>query len=218
MHAKFKEDKSLINCWGNPAIGSFALEAYNDKGISWDHCREQFAAKFSSVTNGFYFSHAEGRSLDVAEFVSKFEQIIFSNMNSILDCSFFAKTSKTGVLWIEPSNFWLDCLIKRSLLTIIMRCGLNYSLTKDNFDDALFGNYKESEYLKETRSATLRFMFGFTKFTGAIKNVSNYASVQKHGWREEFQKLDDCSIRRRLVLPEGEQVEKSIVGMESLWI
>lgn len=217
MKARFAEQKNLLKCWTIPPVGNFALEACNDKAIVWDHCREQFAAKFNSVTSGFYFSHPENRGHDVAEFITKFELIVAANRAKSFNTSIFRKTCKNSIIWIEPSFFWIDCLIKRSLLTILLRCGINYDMSLDNFDDALFGEYKESEYVRETRSATLRFLFGFTKFNGPVHNVANYASVQKHGWREEFQNLDDCSIRRRLILPEGELHEISIVGMESLW-
>ena len=41
----------------NPAVGSFGLEKEEGKMNHWDHCREQFAAKFDEKTTGFYFSH-----------------------------------------------------------------------------------------------------------------------------------------------------------------
>jgi hypothetical protein len=59
-------------------------------------------------------------------------------------------------------------------------------------------------------------MFGFTQFTGK-SNVNPNSTVIKHGWREEFLRLDDFAVRRRLVLPKDVNREMSIVGIETLW-
>ena len=150
-------------------------------------------------------------SEDIGEFLTKFEIIIGLKYNSV-----FSKTERNNVTWIEPSLFWRSCYLRRSLLTLVLRCAMNYRIKKDNFDDALFGDYKECLYVKETKSAFLRFMFGFTQFTGKL-NVNPNSTVIKHGWREEFLRLDDFAVRRRLVLPEDVNREMSIVGIETLW-
>ena len=60
-------------------------------------------------------------------------------------------------------------------------------------------------------------MFGFTQFTGQKPIAAlQPQTVIKHGWREEFQKIDETLIRRRLVSP-NESKESSLVGLESLW-
>lgn len=211
MKAFFCGTKKL-NCKVQPAVGSYALDSDSSKDVYWDHCREQFAAKFNDKTPGFYFCHLASKSQDIANFLTKFETIIGN-----VELSTYCHTNKKTVIWISPNKLWTGCSINRSLMTIVVRCGLNYDSEKDNFDDALFGNYKENTYLKETRSATLRFLFGFTKFSGIINPVHSSSTVVKHGWREEFKSLDDISVRRRLSLPEGEKKESCIVGMESLW-
>ena len=210
MKAKFIDTKK-INCHVIPPVGNYALEVNSPKDVHWDHCREQFAAKFNELTSGFYFSHLK-KAESIGEFVSKFELIV-----GVCEPSVFANTEKENVMWIQPSGFWKDCQMKRSLLTILIRCGLNYDIETDNFDDALFGEYKESLYIRETRSAMLRFMFGFTQFTGIVNPISPSTSLVKHGWREEFMKLDDSTIRRKLILPEGKAKEISIIGVEALW-
>jgi hypothetical protein len=213
MNINFHETIKKIKTHVCPPVGSYALESEPPKDVRWDNCLEQFAAKFKDNTIGFYFSHLSGKSLDIGSFLTKFENIL-----NIKDTSFFSKTEKQNILWIEPSDFWKNCQIKRSLLTIIIRCGMNYNFEKDNFDDALFGQYKETVYVKETRSAILRFMFGFTKFNGTIKSIIPKATVIKHGWREEFVHSDDFLVRKKLILPEGRKEEKNIIGLESLWI
>lgn len=198
-----------------PPQGNYALDNNDpEKQFHWDHCREQFAAKFTDAdSKGFYFSHPEKKGRDVANFISKFENIVDFTQS----VSHFSETNRNVILWVGISSFWLPCMMKRSLLTILLRCGMHYDSEKDNFDDALFGEHKDNIYARETRSAILRFMFGFTQFTGPKPADIFQTSVVKHGWREEFQKLDDSIIRRRLVLPEGKVKEASIVGLESLW-
>lgn len=209
--AKFRAKKKF-KFISQPLVGSFALEIDPPKDVRWDHCREQFAAKFNESIEGFYFSHPIGKSYDIGEFINKFELII-----GVENYTEFAITEKQNILWIKQSDFWTNCQIKRSLFTILIRCGMNYDAKIDNFDDVLFGEYKENIYLKETKSALLRFMFGFTYFTGKINNYTS-TTVVKHGWKEEFSKLDNSTIRRRLILPDCKKIKSSIVGLESLWL
>jgi hypothetical protein len=219
MKSRFGDKKYFKSCYGAPPVGNYALEVEPPKSPHWYHCREQFATKFGTDTVGFFFSHPSGKGEGVAEFVVKFETILgLDALSKPFDYSSFALTTKDNILWTQPSDFWKDCYIKRSLLTMILRCGMNYDPAQDNFDDALFGEqYKETLYVRETRPALLRFMFGFTKYTGQTPTAGSYTSVIKHGWREEFMKMDEATIRRRLVLPEGETREPSIIGLESLW-
>ena len=216
MKAKFLDKKILYSCWANPPEGSLALHPVHDKGIHWHHCREQFAARFNESTPHFYLAHPLRKDKDIAQLLNSFESIVASNINTPFEHTVFAQTNRKTILWIKPSRFWVDCQIKRSLLTLVLRCGKNYEIRKNNFDDALFGNYKECQYLKETKPAVLRFMFGFTKYVGRI-NVSAYETVQKHGWREEFYRLDSPSIRKKLTLPDGEKKLNNIIGLETLW-
>lgn len=208
MNASFGPTKELKQFYSNPPPGHFALEPDPSKTIHWDHCREQFAAKFNEKTEGFYFSHPENKGENVANFLIKFEDIIELEVFST-----FSKTNKDTILWIDIAPFWLNCFMKRSLLTILLRCGINYD---SDFDEALFGTqFKESIYTIETKPAIMRFMFGFTKFTG--QEVSGaFQSVIKHGWKEEFQKLDNFTIRNKLVSPNKEK-ETTFLVIDSLW-
>lgn len=218
MKPQFGEQKQFKQCYGTPKEGHFALEAEPPKSVHWDHCREQFAAKFNETTSGFFFSHPVNKGENVAEFLAKFETILAAGLTTPFSFSHYAKTTRETILWVAPARFWVDCHMKRSLLTLVMRCGMNYDPAADNFDDALFGEqFKETQYARETRPALMRFMFGFTRYTGSLPNLGSYTSVIKHGWREEFMKMDEPTIRRRLVLPEGEPKEISIIGIESLW-
>ena len=208
MQAKFGQ-KKYFKCPVIPPVGNFALDP-NEFPIHWDKCREQFAVKFDEFTPGFYFSHPQDKAFNIAEFIAKFESVL-----EIKDLTSFCLTNKQSVLWIEPSYFWKNCQMKRSLFTLIIRCGFNYSLEKDNFDDALFGDYEETVYIKETKLAVLRFMFGFTQFVGRIQPCFAFTTVIKHGWREEFIKSNLAEIRNKLT--NVEKIQENFISKGSIW-
>jgi len=211
--AKFGAVKEFKQSYSLPPVGNFALEVEPPKAPHWDHCREQFASKFNEAVQGFYYSVHTNTCEDVAEFLVKCEEII-----GVDDFSTFSKTEKSTILWVVPSKFWLDCEMKRSFLTMVLRCGLNYSRDKDNFDEALFSEmYKENKWARETKSATMRFLFGFTRWTEQRPRDTTPYMNSKHGWHEEFSRMDNLGIRKKLALPEGKVIEPSIIGVESLW-
>lgn len=209
MAAKFLENKNFKQFYATPLKGNFSLDS---NPVAWENCREQFAAKFHENITGFYFSHAPDKGDDIAEFLTKFENVI----NVPNTC--FSKTNRSFAIWIEPASFWRNCEIKRSLLTIILRAAANYDKNKDNFDDALFNPlFSDNQYIRETKLAIMRFMFGFTSFTGNYKNIPS-ATVHKNGWREEFQYADEPSIRRLLVKPTKEKEISTLIGLDTLWL
>jgi len=222
MKVTFGDKKPLSQCYSIPPEGQFALESDGEKALHWDHCREQFLGKFKDNIQGFYFSHKPETGENIAGFVLKFEEVIKSELDNLVH-SQFSQTEKENVLWIQPGVFWRDCLLKKSLLTLLVRCGINYHCDKDNFDDALFSEYSENKYARETKSAILRFLFGFTKFTGAVSqnppvsNMGTSSTLIRHGWHAEFEKSSVYDIRRKLIRPQATSQEISLVGVESLW-
>lgn len=219
MNVVFKEEKQFQACYGDPPNGNFALEYDVHRRVHWDHCREQFAAKFNEGIVGFFFSHPEEKSIDIAQFIRKFEIVLgIHELLNPFEFSQFSKTNKAKIIWVEPSLFWRNCAMKRSLLTILMRCTINYNHLEDNFDEVLFSEqYKENLYLRESRSATLRFMFGFTNFVGQLPVPSAYSAVLKHGWREEFFKQEDSVIKKKLLLPEDQINKISSIDLDAIW-
>jgi len=210
--------REITMTYCNPPSGGFAIEKEANRLVNWDHCREQFAVRFLEKTEGFYFCHKACEADSVTCFLNKFENILSTSEGcDLMEKTQFAHTNQEKVLYVKPSSFWKDCFFKRSLFTILARCSQNYLPHKDNFDEALFSpNFKESTYTYETKPAVLRFMFGFTKYTG-ISPVTAESTVVKHGWKEEFYKLDESEIRNRLVLPDGVKKKCNIVGSDSLW-
>jgi len=219
MTAVLLPSRNVILAYCSPPTGNFGLEAdVADRVATWDHCREQFAAKFNDKTKGFFFSHKDCKTQELADFIIRFEQIAQSSRKNFrFKYSQFSPTSSVNITYIQPSKFWLDCYFKRSLFTILCRCAINYEATTRKFEDVLFDSrVKDSAYLVETKPAVLRFMFGFTKYVG-ISPVLGESTVIKHGWVEEFQKLDIQAIRKRLVLPDNMKKYSNIVGTDSLW-
>lgn len=204
----FGELKEFRQVYALPPIGNFALDVDPPKEPKWQHCREQFAPQFNRDVKGFYYS--TNNCEDVAEFVVKCEEII-----GIGEHSSFSKTEKDIVLWVIPSSFWVNCEMKRSFLTMILRCGLNYNREKDNFDDALFSEqFSENKWARETKLATMRFLFGFTYWTGEQPYFS-FLNTNKHGWHEEFQNLDIFTVKKRLV--SLDKPRESNIGFDTLW-
>lgn len=218
MLAKFNETHNIILPYCTPNVGNFALESDSGRITHWDTCREQFASKFNQDLNGFYFSHKEDKGYDIANFLHRFENIIKScDKNFVLENTEFAFTSSPCVMHVKVSPFWKECYFKRSLFTIIIRCGSNYDNQSNNFDECLFNpDFKECVYLLETKLAVMRFLFGYTKYTGT-QPVPNGSSVLKHGWKEEFKNEDCHSIRQKLILPENLAGSTNIVGLDSIW-
>jgi len=207
---------SLTHCV--PPSGNFGmLSACGSYVQSWDHCREQFAVKFTETTKKFFFAHESGRGLAVASFILRFEDVLRLGRQEDFESSNFKMTNFSRLMLCCPGDFWLSCYYRRSLLTLLLRCGLNYDHQKDNFDDALFGSqHKENQYIRDTKQSVMRFMYGFTRFTGEAPAASG-VTVIKHGWKEEFEGLDTNSLRARLVAPTPRSKECSFVGSESLW-
>lgn len=172
----------------------------------------------STDMRGFFFTHHEGKSDDVAAFIAKAEEIV-SISGLRFDPSSFRKTNKTNIVWIEPGTLWRNGTISMSLLTLMLRSSLNYDTAGDNFQDCLFGNFQENRMIRETRHAVLRFMFGFTEYVGELPPMNNQSynsTLVRHGWHSEFNFTDLATIKKKLVSTrEGPQNEK--FGFDFIW-
>jgi hypothetical protein len=184
-----EEIKQCNQLMGNPEIGYYALFRPDPNcSPNWQKCRETFAGEFDSATAGFYFSHDDGQSENIARFINKVEIVA-----DIDEKSLFYLTDKSFAMWIEPSMFWRECVLKRSLLTAFLRCGMKYKWEQDNFDDALWSQ----SYTKITEHAVKRFLFGFTK----IASWEGYTTGNKNGWQTIFENKTVEQVRKQLVRP-----------------
>lgn len=178
-----------------PKTGAFSIEG---DPLDWIGCRDYFFSKFQEDTESFYFSIYPETHERVAAFIHRTEDILEIEAQSA-----FGRTNRSYVLWVRPSMFWRKCMVRRSLLTILLRAGLNYSPESDNYEDALYSE----EYIVETKDAVLRFFFGFTQF---VPRANNF-----RGWRSCFQGMDIPNIRKRLI--SSRQEDECLIGAETLW-
>lgn len=210
MPAHFKDKKFLLspNIDGEP--GWFSVE----HPLSFEKCRERFAVHFTHETTGFYFMHPPGWAENVAAFVHKTEEILEIQQDAY-EFSTFAMTNRERILWIEPSGFWKVCSLRRSLLTLILRAGMVYDVDKDNYEDAVFNQ----EHLRRTKKAIMRFLYGFTCYTGESLTPSPGATLIQRGWVAVFESKDEFFIKDTLVLPKSKTpIPISLPDMEeALW-
>jgi hypothetical protein len=197
------QPKKLITCVNVGAkAGSFAPDA---ESLLWENCRERFAKTFTACTTGFYFKHEPGQSPGVAGFIFKTESIL-----KLADYSRFAETNRASVMWAEPAQFWKECQMRRSLLTILLRAGMVYEPEKDNYEEALF----RQEYVVPTKRAVLRFLFGFTKYLGP--DLSTDGAVQFRGWKSVFDGVAEAELKKMLVWP-GPNPYTPHAPLDGLW-
>ena len=140
-HIVFKENKLNMSMNLDVRDGSFALD---QRPYQFETCRERFCPHFSMLTPGFFLKHPQGKGYSVATFLKKTEIILKQN-----EYSQYAMTNRDTVLWIEPTNFWKSCRMRRSLLTIFVRAGMVYDPKRDNYEEALFSE----QWAKPTKTA-----------------------------------------------------------------
>lgn len=178
---EFKPNKIHNSMYYEVEHGSFCLDIYP---YLYETCRERFARQWNENTDGFYFKHPENKGDSVAAFLRKTEIILKQEHYSN-----FAKTNRDTVLWIEPSKFWKSCRMRRSLFTILIRAGMNYNPSIDDYEQSLF-SYK---WAKATKIGIMRFLYGFTKYAGP-KIDDKIGSLETRGWKFVFESQTEQSI------------------------
>lgn len=169
-----------------PEAGSFgrskSKEAERYKVGQWHYCRELFHGQLQNL-DIFFFSHNVGKGHCIASFIDKIETMI-----DVYPKTKFGPTQRKTIMWIEPSRWWTAKGMRRSLFTILLRCGNAYSFNKDNFDEALLSD----PYVIETEYAVRRFLNGNTQYTG-----------RNRGWHKQFFSLnpDKKTIDSLLIKP-----------------
>jgi hypothetical protein len=204
MMPKFLERHLITSPTIDGEAGYFSLPC----PVAFDKCREKFASGFTEFTHGFYFMHHENRGTDIAHFLERVEGVL-----ELKEPSTYALTNRPHILWIAPSPFWRVCPMRRSLLTCLLRSGMVYEPTRDNLQEALFSY----EYLKRTRKALMRFLFGFTVYKG-VEITPNYdgATLVSKGWLSVFEFKEEEFIRQTLVAP---TTTVSVIDLgEPLWL
>lgn len=196
----FGKTKRFSQYNSRPSPGCYAT--HNPKGLKWVKCRDAFQKHFTPDSDGIYFSHEpcfgdRDQGIHVANFISHTETVLG------IKPSTFCRTNRNYAIWIELNEFWKECPIRRSLLTIFLRCALKYRLDVNNYDKTLF----DHPYIKSTKPAVMRFLFGFTHFNDRPNG----------GWKRTFERLTEEEIKQLLIWPPGKSKETCLVGAGSLW-
>ena len=131
----------------------------------WLFCREYFQDESKGIRR-MLFCHTMHRSKNIAFFINRTEEKLELKEKSVI-----GPTQRYNISWIRISPWWTQTSMKRSFFTILLRCGVNYKIKQNNFEEALFS----SVYTKRTSYAVKRFMEGHTRYTG-----------KKKGWYNQF--------------------------------
>ncbi len=199
----FGETKEFNPLYSKPNTGEYAIDSDD---IKWERCRERLAISFDQDTKGLYLCYPEGKFEDIATFVNKIENTLF-----LAEQSVFSKTTILNIMWIKIAPFWKDCYMKRSFFTMLPRAGFDYSTIENNYEQALF----KYPFLRDTKRAVMRFLFGFTKYVGTIPNINPQTTLLREGWVHYFQNKDDAYIRSQLLFPNEKKA--SPVAVNTLW-
>jgi hypothetical protein len=185
-------------------VGSFALDV---QPLKFENCRERFASTFGENGPNFFFKHNPGQSKNIVSFIIKTEAILGNEIFSE-----FAETNRDTLVWVSPSDFWRQCPMRRSFFTILLRAGNAYNSEADNYEESLF----EQDYVRPTKKAVIRFLYGFTNYVGPDITAAGHVWVQ--GWKSVFDSKSEQEIKRMLV---SKNDKKNIVGQifqDSLWL
>lgn len=183
-----------------------------EEPFAWAKCRETFYDKFTPATIGFFFSHPNDTPHSIYEFILKTEETLrFAGVSC--ESTKMSLTNRDYAVWVEPSTFWKGCEFKRSLFTILLRCGSNY---KNDYEEALISN----SYIKDTYVAVKRFLFGYTEYSNSgseLKSSFIRTDNQKKGWVTNFKGLSKDEVKLLLRRPSDKENVKNFYGVGSIW-
>lgn len=122
--------------------------------LSWIACRDGLQGTQNDILgNGFYFTHLANASLNSANFLLRVEEML-----NISPVSVYKSTNIHNVTWIRPAPWWLSSWIRKSFLSLMLRCAFRYNM--QNFNEALYS----IEYTRQTKPAVEKFLKGFTVY------------------------------------------------------
>lgn len=206
------------SAFGPPEKGYFAVDD-EQQAASWDKCREQFAARFIESSKGLFFCHDTNEGCRTASFLIKTEQVIgIADRRRPFNYSMFAETDRANILWVGPSYFWMGSEVRRQLLTVILRAGMNYNPSKNDYEEALWKpDQLGNNYTAKTKAAISRFLYGFTDYVPPDASSAWGSFTNKVGWVTLFENKSEEVVRTRLVVPEGESYQPCVIGIGKLW-
>lgn len=195
MAATFLEGRYDIVPPGHPSNQyDYGKNAYGYKIAEhqhhWHSCRDKVQGVNPDLLRaGFIFTHDVGKGPGIAAFLNKVEEIL-----DLPERTVFRETDLPKALWMKLAPFWVTSFMRRSFLTMALRCGAAYRPLEDNFDVA----FQSITYAKETQPAIKRFLAGFTHYTGIV------TTDMTQGWHRVF--LSQNADFARLYLKAGHEL------------
>jgi len=153
----------------------------------WEFCREYFL-DISQGVRRMLFYHRKDKGYAIAAFINQVERKIGIYPRTIL-----GPTQRKTMTWLRVSPWWTASAMRRSLFTALLRCGVNYSWQRDNFNHAL----DSILYTKSTNYAVRRFLRGYTKYTG-----------RHRGWYSQFNFGGNAYLNHK---PSPDEVKKLLI-------
>jgi hypothetical protein len=193
-----------IGALGHHKVGVDASGTETGK-LEWYGCRERFARVHTKELENFWFMAGEKHIPNVVAFFEVAENILGLPPEERTD--FQRASNKPGPLLVIQKPFWREDALRRSLSTIFLRQGRSYVPEKKNFEEALYNH----EYGRRTKSAIMRFLFGFTHFHDPAT-----AEAPSNGWVNYFGGKDDEYARIRLINP-SKPAPDTVLGIGSIW-
>lgn len=205
MKVVFKESKKISAIRSSSSrLGSYALLK---TPLVFEDCRERFAPKIDKKTESFLFKHEKDAGENVASFILKTEKILKKRKFTQ-----FSKTNVKDVICVEPTKFWMQNKMTRSLFTILLRVGISYNPEDDNYEEVLFSHH----HIEITKNATKRFLFGFTKYVG--DQPSGSGVLETFGWVTLLKDKTESEVKSLFVLPNKKQYKSTFDLREDIWI
>jgi hypothetical protein len=182
---KYKKKYSIYN-QGHymPTFGSFAIGQKKGRNYLtigyWYNCREAFANVFTSKTKYIVFYHRKNAGQRITKFINRIEKQVKVWPRSEITGIKNRPGSQISVM--KVSRWWTKNPARKSLLTILLRCGENYKW--NNFEKAL----KSNLYIRKTKKAVDKFLQGHTRWVGFFA-----------GWFDQFNSYSDEDSIEKLV-------------------
>ena len=160
-------EERLVDCYCYMIAGTYAKVKKTPGNTltprAWYSCRECFQDDAKGI-KWMLFCHKPNKGYSISYFIHHIERKL-----RLRTFSTFGPTQSNKLTWICASSWWMVNSMRRSFFTALLRAAQQYRLDKDNTLGALWSN----RYLRQSKYATLRFLRGYTKYTGHINGWNN---------------------------------------------
>lgn len=168
---------------------------------TWYKCREQFHKVFTEKDKSILYVHAGNLTPNIAEFITKIENVIGIARKEQTECFL---TQRTTITAIRPAKFWLSCPMRRQIFSLILRSGRNHIIGND-YSVALLN----SKYSKETFHIINLFISGYNTFNQKCLDILE--DNHHHGFYHQFNGVTVEQARNVLLTQSTVTTTKSLL-------